>query len=137
MGAHAVWWAVENLVASRDLASRPHCLVDYESLCLDPERVAQEILAWLGVSERPPRLQATIASSSRMADPTITYESTTVRLSAWKRQLPVEAQRHILRWARKLGIEFYDEGILPVALEAGSLGRQPRFGGKDSDLERT
>jgi hypothetical protein len=118
-GAHAVWWAVENLVASRELAGRRHYLVNYESLCLDPEQTVREILAWLGVSGMPPRLQFAITNSSRMADSAVSYESTAARLSAWKRQLSGEAQRHILHWARKLGIEYYDEGILPVALQAG------------------
>jgi hypothetical protein len=128
IGVHAVWWAVENLVASRELSNRSHFFVTYESLCLKPERVVRDIMNWLHVNEKPSRLHAALTEPSRMTDRDVDV-SVTARLSAWKHQLPEEAQGHILGWARKLGVAFYDEEILPIARQSDPSARLEIRGG--------
>ncbi|GMQ78951.1 MAG: hypothetical protein BMS9Abin02_1500 [Anaerolineae bacterium] len=53
LGAHAVWWAVENMVASRELESRPHYAVTYEALVQQPRLEIRKIWSWLGIQPIP------------------------------------------------------------------------------------
>jgi hypothetical protein len=116
LGAHAVWWAVENLVATQELASRPHYPVTYESLCLHPFQEAEQILAWLNLHmsvSRQSKLEIQVARPSRTSRQHKRYESKWDRLAEWQYKLSVEDQRRILDWARRVGIDRYYDGVLP------------------------
>lgn len=118
IGAHAVFWGVENLVASRALASRPHYWLEYETLCLEPWRTSLNILDWLGVKEvnssLETRLTIAIRNPSRMSHSTIKHTDAISRLTLWKNKMPPDAQKKILEWADRLGVPYNDQGIFPT-----------------------
>lgn len=110
LGAHTISWAVENMVATRELVGRPHLAVTFEELCLEPEKQADRIFDWLGLKQ-PAGLAALMQRPSRLSR--AAYESTVARLSSWQKQLSQEEQRRILDWAHRLGITLYNDTILP------------------------
>jgi hypothetical protein len=118
IGAHAVLWSVENLVARKELASRAHYWLDYETLCLEPWQTSLDIMAWLGVREVTSGLEAklknAIRSPSRMSHSNIEHTDTMSRLTKWKHRLPPDAQSRILNWADRLGVPYYDQANLSV-----------------------
>jgi hypothetical protein len=113
LGAHAVWWAVENLIPVRELAERPHFLLFYERLCLEPVVQLKELLAWLDIPNEgvPPEK---VNLPSRMSRPDVSYESTIDRLATWKRQLSRRDQHCVLDWAHRFGLSWYDDSLSPV-----------------------
>lgn len=72
---HAAWWAVENLVALRQLADYAHEVVVYEVLAEDPVRVTTALRNRLGIggetdptcAERPSRMAAKSGKNFRAA----------------------------------------------------------------------
>lgn len=113
--AAAVVWAVENMVALRELTAVPHLTVTYEALVLKPELYARRILDWASLPV-PPNLRAMIARPSRQASRTRHQLTPQERLGAWQQALSPGDQRHILRWSAHLGLAEYDENILPRSL---------------------
>ena len=113
VGAHAVWWALENLVALNQLHKVPHLLITYESLVTDPEAALQVVFRFLQVTKKPDCLNELISKPSRTSRKNRDYESVVDRLSAWKRELSAEHQERILDWSYKLGIDIYDFEIFP------------------------
>lgn len=113
LGTHAAWWAVENLVASTELATRPHYRIAYEELCLRPVELAHDLAAWLEI-RLPHRLDPIVDRPSRLSRKAHRELTVEERLSRWKDQLNADEQRRVLSWARRLGLEEYDEGLLPV-----------------------
>jgi hypothetical protein len=119
LGAHAVWWAVENLVATDQLKGRPHHFMFYEKAVLEPEKTASKLFSWIGSQ---PEFLGKITKKnifspsrpSRTANKGLTYNSPFDRLSYWKRSLPEESQKKVVYWARELGVSFYDSGIFPI-----------------------
>ena len=116
VGAHAVWWAVENFIAIRQLARIPHLMVTYEEIALFPELQAQRILAYVD-------LPIPEGLCRRMEQPSITTSaasgrSTQSRLSAWQRYFAQDDQRRILSWAQRMGLQMYSEAVLPVGMRA-------------------
>ncbi|NOX61316.1 MAG: sulfotransferase [Chloroflexi bacterium] len=120
LGAHAVWWAVENRVAMRDLASRPHHFLFYESLCLNPEANMKKLYQALGFTDFQAS-ETLIHGLSRVTtrgENVTTHQTALDWLSAWRRQLTPEEQRRILTWAERLEIPWYDQSPLPRGLVA-------------------
>lgn len=113
LGTHAVWWGVENLVASRELGTRPHYRVSYEELCLRPIELARDLADWLDIS-LPRKLEPITRRPSRLSRRKNTGLSVEERLLLWKRQLSAEEQRRVLDWAHRLGVHDYDDGVLPT-----------------------
>jgi hypothetical protein len=122
LGAHAVWWAVENMVAQRELATRRHHAVTYEALVLDPECEMRALFRYL-------RLDSARLSVKRLVRPSrMTTRDTFIlsdveRLRQWQHVLTIAEQHRILDWAYRLGVSSYDEHALPVELrkQKGSL----------------
>lgn len=114
LGTHAVWWAVENAVASRELATRPHYRITYEELCQRPVELARDLADWLGIV-LPRRLQPIARRPSRLSRKQHAALTVDERLSLWTRQLDAEAQRRILDWAHRLGVDFYTDALVPTA----------------------
>lgn len=112
LGAHAVWWAVENAVAVRQLVGRGHHRVFYEDLQLAPRRQMQQLLSALDL-DAPSPAYASLVRPSR----TTSYESlgTTAaqRLSRWRSLLGSKECRRILAWAKRFDLDWYDEDPLP------------------------
>jgi hypothetical protein len=113
LGTHAVWWAVENLVAATELATRPHYRLTYEELCLRPVEVARDLARWLEI-RLPQRLESIVERPSRLSRRTRRELTVEERLSLWKKELDADGQRRVLSWTRRLGVEEYDEGLLPA-----------------------
>lgn len=113
LGAHAVWWAVENLVALRQLQGIPHALVFYEDLVLHPQETLERLLPWLGVERMPKKAHSLLPQPSRMSNLTLGYRDAQDRLSRWQNSLSVEEQRRILSWAERLDVTVYDAGPHP------------------------
>lgn len=108
LGAHAVWWAVENRVALQQLHKIPHALIFYEDLVLRPHETLETLLAWLGVQSIPQKVYQLLPQPSRMSNHTLAYRGAHDRLSRWQTSLSVEEQMRILAWAEHLGLEAYD-----------------------------
>ena len=118
LGAHAVWWAVENMVAMRELGTRPHYAVTYETLCLEPEDQIHQIYAWAGISKLPTSLDDIVERPSQTSSFSgMSYDSTMDRLSSWQRKLSSTDQHRVLDWVDKLGVTLYNEHPLPTALQ--------------------
>jgi hypothetical protein len=117
VGAHAVWWMVENHIALDQLSRTPHYLVYYEELVLRPEAVLQDLIAWLGYSGLPRRVRSKIGQPSRMSDHTLGDQGSGNRLSRWRSGLSVDEQERVLVWARRLNPTLYGNAVLPLALE--------------------
>lgn len=108
LGAHAVWWAVENRVALNQLQGIPHALLFYEDLVMRPRAVLESLLLWLGVKRIPKRALHLVPHPSRMSNLTLGYRDAQDRLSRWQISLSVEEQKRILSWAERLGVEAYN-----------------------------
>jgi hypothetical protein len=123
LGAHAVWWAVENLVATRQLSGRRHHFVHFEDFCLEPQSHFRTLLEWVELDADGVDPTA-IEAESRMTHPGVGRRSTLERLGAWRQQLAPADQRRILDWAHRLGLTWYDESPTPCRRghEAGLAG---------------
>jgi hypothetical protein len=116
IGAHAVWWAVENLVALRQLQHVPHFLVYYEDLFLHPQETLESIVAWLGLDNLPPAINRVFDKPSRTSHLTQSGHGHINHLAAWKDDLAKADQHRILNWANRLGLSMYNSDILPNTL---------------------
>lgn len=127
LGAHAVWWAVENAVAIRQLEGRPHLRVYYEDVALQPEKAAARILIWLTGNEPSAEVVARIAALSTRPSRVSRHEKSLPameRLSEWQRKLSQEEQGRILSWAARLGVSCYGPGLLPSMVEPAQEKRE-------------
>src|SRR5690606_33286673 len=114
LGAHAVWWAVENMVALKDLSTRRHLRVHYESAIVEPLSIARSIIKWLQESvPSTNQLMTLIEQNSRMSHHNVQYQSSQERLARWQAKLAKDDQDRILRWAHHLGIEYYSTRAIP------------------------
>ena len=111
--AHALWWAVENLVALRQLETIPHYLVFYEDLVLKPDETIVPLLDWLGYDAVPVSVLKAFSKPSRMSSKRLSYHSEHDRLSRWQRSLPAVDQMRILEWVELLGLTMYNRYPLP------------------------
>jgi hypothetical protein len=109
VGTHAVWWAVENLVALQQLANIPHYFVHFEELVLNPKEILQPLIAWLGYEKLPPKVMKILSQPSRMSNRNLVYRDTRDRLSYWQHHLSIEDQRRIITWADRVGLSRYAE----------------------------
>lgn len=113
LGAQAVWWAVENMMAMKSLEGIPHRLALFERLCLAPENEVTRLRRDLRI-RRVANFGRVIARPSSTSNQEAGYQSAIDRLSQWKRKLDNESQRRILAWAHRLGVVVYDTGIAPI-----------------------
>ncbi|HSN76677.1 MAG TPA: sulfotransferase [Anaerolineae bacterium] len=113
VGSHALWWAVENLVAQRELANRPHHRIFYEHLMIDPP---QEILRAARYVELPAKSvpQVIIERMSRTSH-RVEVDAAIAPLVSWKDKLSQEDQSRVLGWANRLGISWYGTEIWPIS----------------------
>lgn len=105
LGAHAVWWAVENAVAQRELATRPHVRLDYEEIVRDPSASLAKVADFCSVKLRKPR-ESMIARPSRMASGARHDVGERAVSEGWQRHLSRRDQVRVLDWAHKLGVTF-------------------------------
>jgi hypothetical protein len=115
LGAHAVWWAVENHIALHQLEGLPHAILFYEDLILRPREVLENLLPWLGVKRLPRKIFSLLPQPSRMSNRHLAYRDEQERLSRWQSGLSVEEQKRVLMWARQLGLEMYDATLYPTS----------------------
>lgn len=113
VGAHAVWWAVENYVALHQLKDVPHYLVFYEDLVSRPREVLETLLPWLGVKKMPEKVLSLLSQPSRMSNKKLAYQDEHDRLSRWQGSLSVGEQKRVLSWAGRLGLTLYDDSPFP------------------------
>lgn len=109
VGAHAVWWAVENHIALADLRHCDQLVVHYETACTDPTREIGRVCDWLGLTSDA--TDRALFAPSRMTLGGST--STRSRLAGWRAGLDDESCRRILGWAERLGIDWYGLAPLP------------------------
>jgi hypothetical protein len=111
-GAHAVCWAVENLVSARQLAGQPHCPVFYEHLMMDAAQEITRIAQFVGLPALPlPQVAIDRLSRTSYRNKA---EGAIMPLLAWKQSLSQEQQRRVLDWAERLGVSWYGEEIWPL-----------------------
>ena len=103
LGAHAVWWAVENAIAQRDLESRPHLVVYYEVFRKNPKAEMRRIAEFAGLKMR--EIGATrLERPSRMRERPAELQSQTGVEPRREAQLTAGEQARILDWADRLGV---------------------------------
>ncbi|MBI5962798.1 MAG: sulfotransferase domain-containing protein [Chloroflexi bacterium] len=119
VGAHAVWWAVENMVASRQLSSYPHQFIYYEETVTQPGKIGSRLANWLGRNKTPSDLERIAQKPSRMTQQGKKIIKVDEVLSQWRSSLAFEDQERIVRWARTLGIEWYDLTPMPLLINEG------------------
>jgi hypothetical protein len=110
--AHAVWWALENAVALRDLAAVPHYQVTFEDLCVDGLDELNRIERWLGL-EHLTHTEDRLREPSLLSRDTVAYGSTLERLSKWRARISARDCHQILLWAERFGVTVYDQNPLP------------------------
>ena len=114
VASHAIWWAVESMVAARELFTRPHYWLNYEDLLLAPTETLQGIFQWLGLErEAVPEkvLEQNSHTTWRESDHDRTQEIHN-RLTSWKTRLSERDQNLILSWGDRLGVPAgYSEAI--------------------------
>ncbi|MBI5944633.1 MAG: sulfotransferase domain-containing protein [Chloroflexi bacterium] len=116
LGAHAVWWAVENMVASKQLASCPHQFIFYEETVTQPVKIGNQLSEWLGRGEAPLNLERLAQKPSRMTQKGVNSIKTDKVLSQWQAALSIEEQKRILRWAHTLDLNWYGFDPMPNTL---------------------
>src|SRR5512143_1091080 len=79
LGAHAIWWAVENRVARDQLAAIPHIKVFYEEIATSPDLIRTRIYAHF--RHRPPADKFERAFSSPSILSHRSYRDVSERLS--------------------------------------------------------
>lgn len=122
----AIWWAVENMVARRQLASIPHLLLTYEDLVLAPQRGLARACDFVGLP--PPTIEAEMIQASSRTSRGAVYASNVERLGNWREKLTTEQQQRILAWAHRFGVDLYDEGVTPVVAETAARPQEPPHG---------
>ncbi len=122
VGAHAVWWAVENFVASRQLATRPHYFATYESIVSDPLAEMVQMAEALGISSEG-LAGVDFEAPSRMASMEVRMGGGNDSHARWRDKLGAEDQRRILEWARSLGVDWYESNGRPKV----ASGRVPEL----------
>jgi hypothetical protein len=119
IGAHAVWWAVENRIAQKHLEQRKHYCITYEALSIDPVNELEKICTFSGINDSS--IDTTkISTPSRMATPGTFIPSSTDRLSEWKKGFSRSEQNRIIEWGHRLGITQYNDHILPISIQKSS-----------------
>jgi hypothetical protein len=108
VGAHAVWWAVENMIAIQQLSSYPHQLMFYEETVTQTNKVTNQLTEWLGGRELLHKVEKIARRPSRTTDRKQRQFVVEQLLYGWQNTLSSEDQRRIIHWARVLGIEWYD-----------------------------
>jgi hypothetical protein len=111
VGSHALWWAVENMVAQRELSTRPHYRVFYETLMLDTMLEIKRIADYVGL-EIYDLSKAMIESPSRTSR-RVEADALIAPLLSWQEELTSEDQRRVLDWVDRLGIPWYGMDIWP------------------------
>jgi len=111
VGSHALGWAIENLVAQRELSTRPHYRIFYEHLIMDTAQETRRITDYVGLkaSEIP---EGVIEHSSRTSH-RFAIQAPVDRLVSWKKGLSQEDQFRVLDWANRLGISWYNMEPMP------------------------
>ena len=121
VGAHAVWLAVETFVAASQLAMRPHYFATYESIVSNPVEEMTRIAVALGIS--PKRIAALdLHEPSRTASDEVRMMGASDPHSRWRSKLASDDQSRILKWALRLGLDWYDSDGLPRV----ESGRAPK-----------
>jgi len=107
----AARWAIESRVAlamaARDRRIFP---VAYENLLVRPRVELERIFAFLGWDPQPSDWRRVLSRAETRTGGI----APAARLARWKDQLPEGAAVDILGVVRSLGIDFYDEGELPI-----------------------
>lgn len=116
LGAHAVWWAVENFVALHELSSRAHMRVYYESAVLHPGQVADEVLNWLNLDHSVHKTLQAASAYSRMTRSESVNIPKEDHFWEWRKKMSNVDQNRILTWVQKLGIPDYSHHVLPNSM---------------------
>lgn len=122
----AIWWAIENMVAQRQLASIPHLLLTYEDLVLAPQRELARACDFVGLPL--PTIEAEMIQASSRTSRGAVYASTVARLGNWRKKLTTEQQQRILFWAHRFGVDLYDEEVTPIGGETAARPQEPPHG---------
>jgi len=117
IGAHAVWWAVENMVAVKQLSSRPHQFLFYEETVTSPAKIGRQLSLWLGKGELNIDLNEIAKKPSRMTQQGKNKIDPSKLLLQWKHSLSLEDQARIIRWAHLMGLDWYDLDPMPLTLQ--------------------
>lgn len=119
VGSQALIWAVENLVAQRDLSLRPHFRIFYEHLVLDPAQEIQRIAQYVGRSARA--IPEGVVERSSRTSHQFRIEAPVDRLISWKVGMAQDDQSRILDWVDRLGVAWYSTDTQPNGLSGPQI----------------
>ncbi|MBI5841417.1 MAG: sulfotransferase domain-containing protein [Chloroflexi bacterium] len=113
VGAHAVWWAIENYIAQKQLSNSRYFFLTYEDLSMNPVEELTRLFMFLD-AKKVNISQRLIDKPSRLSSNKGKMERDVVkRLGSWKGGFDEKTQFRILDWAQKFGITLYNEHTLP------------------------
>jgi hypothetical protein len=107
VGIHAIWWALEQLIALDSLNGRDYFFVHYEDVYLSNYQKFSEIINWLGLKDQQDKL---IKQQEKSLEDDSEY---TFRISQWESGLNSDQKEKILWWANRFGIDYYTDQIVP------------------------
>jgi hypothetical protein len=107
IGIHAIWWAIENYVALKELQGNEYFFVHYEDVCLNPREWFSGIEDWLGlVTNRKEDVPIFHQADKDHQDKTMR-----TRLNSWKTEMSPEQIRLTLKWANIFGLDYYSPNL--------------------------
>ncbi len=107
VGIHAIWWALEQLIALDSLKDQDYFFVHYEDIYLSNYQKFNEIINWLDLKDQPYKF---IQQQETSLEDDSEYKS---RISQWESGLNSEQKEKILWWANRFGIDHYNDQIIP------------------------
>lgn len=107
VGIHAIWWALEQLIALDSLKDQDYFFIHYEDIYFSTHQKFNEIINWLDLEDQPRKL---IQQQKTSLEDDSKYKS---RISQWESGLNSEQIEKILWWANRFGIDHYNDQIVP------------------------
>lgn len=110
---HAVLWAVETLVALRQMDGREGMLVFYETLCAQPVEQMRRLCARFGLPFST-RMERQMQKQSLVKDGRGVVVPKEYMIGRWQRDMSTTDRDKILGIARAFGLSLYDETPHPT-----------------------
>lgn len=111
IGIHAIWWAVEQMIALNTLKDQNALIVHYEDLVRFPNEYFLKIIKWIDYEDNNNDiLQTHILTTGSYA----VNSSNETRLEKWQNSLSLDQIKKILYWSNRFGIDFYGEQAYPL-----------------------
>jgi len=108
VGIHAIWWALEQLIALDELKKQNYFFTHYEDILLSNKQKLDEIIHWIGKNNQHKYFtqRQEISISDDIENKT--------RITQWVSGLNSDQKDKILWWANRFDINHYSNQIYPI-----------------------